>query len=495
MNMPLFVRDIKAMGCDFECICVAINKLKDLKIYIRKKKFDLIAVDYIFPIMFLNELKRMFPKARLVVGGSGFLDTFLKSEIDFAIIGAGREGFLRLVGALKNKSDIYEVPNLFLKINKNNKILIDYSGKNINFDLKRELFPYEPFLKWRYIGFKGGNKMNYRVAVVAEFGCPHRLKKLNKHYDNLSMEPLSPKTFTERARKRIEDLFRERMRGGCSFCTYHSYVSLSIEETIACLMKQIIFLQGKYGFKRFSIESENPFRFIIKLINQMLKENIAIEEIAIRSRVDLCNKNRRILHGIINLAKKYKFNFCLRQLGFESLCQKDLDIYNKGYTVTENLNAIKLISRLKEIAPRHFKEEGHGVIGINPWITLRDLEDYLESIDIELIRRLPQGLAELAHSFYSDPRLVLYDRCLPIYQKLKKEGMLVKRRWDLDTYNFKDKRVARFLKIISKIDLLLSQKYLSSKRSYYKYSPYKKILIELQKSALKKIKRYPINLG
>jgi len=48
MNMPLFVNDIKALGCGFECICAARDKLNDLIEYIKKKKFDLINVYRLF---------------------------------------------------------------------------------------------------------------------------------------------------------------------------------------------------------------------------------------------------------------------------------------------------------------------------------------------------------------------------------------------------------------------------------------------------------------
>ena len=111
MNMPLFVNDIKTLGCSFECICAARNKLSDLIGYLKKKEFDLFAVDYTFPVIFLNELKELFPKSKFVIGGSGFLDTFLKSTVDFAVIGAGRESFLRLVEALKNNTDVREIPD------------------------------------------------------------------------------------------------------------------------------------------------------------------------------------------------------------------------------------------------------------------------------------------------------------------------------------------------------------------------------------------------
>jgi hypothetical protein len=41
--------------------------------------------------------------------------------------------------------------------------------------------------------------------------------------------------------------------------------------------------------------------------------------------------------------------------------------------------------------------------------------------------------------------LVLYDRCLPIYQKLKKDGLLIEHKTDLDRWRFKDKNILRFI--------------------------------------------------
>jgi hypothetical protein len=198
MNMPLFVDDIKTLGCSFECICAARSKLGDLIKYLKKKKFDLIAVDYTFPIVFLNELKDLFPKSKFIIGGNGFLDTFLKSTIDFAVIGAGRESFLRLVKSLKNESDVSKIPNLFFKIKKNNRTFIDYSGENVDFDLKRELFPYNPFLKWKYIGFTRKDKVTDPPVIIAEFGCAYRSRKLNHNYDNLSKGALAGMHFQQK---------------------------------------------------------------------------------------------------------------------------------------------------------------------------------------------------------------------------------------------------------------------------------------------------------
>jgi hypothetical protein len=139
---------------------------------------------------------------------------------------------------------------------------------------------------------------------------------------------------------------------------------------------------------------------------------------------------------IVGLAKKNNFMISLQQLGFESLIQSDLDIYNKGYRVVENSKAVELIRKLKDIAPRNFQDGGHGFIGINPWITLRDLEKYCESAG---------NMQFLFDLFHFGNGLVLYDSCLPIYQKLKKDGLLIEYKTDLDSWRFKDKNILRFI--------------------------------------------------
>jgi len=438
MNMPLFAGDLKSAGCSFECICAARNKLKDLAKYLKNKKFDLIAVDYTFPIVFLNELKRLFPRSKLVIGGNGFLDTFLKSAVDFAVIGAGRESFLSLVKALRDQADISKIPNLFFKIKKTSGIFVDYSGISFDFDLKRELFPYRPFLKWKYIGFTRSDKIIDPPAIVAEFGCPYRHSKLNRKYNHLSVGALSKNKFSMKARSRIEELFLERMQGGCSFCTCPGkHVLLPINQTVDLLMQQVRFLQKEYGFKSFVIGSEYPFRFAEQLIREMLKENIHIEKLAIRSRVDWVNKNKKVLFNILELAKDNDFIISLQQLGFESFIQSDLEAYNKGYSVAENLKALEFIRQLKSIAPQNFQHGGHGLIGINPWITLRDLKNYCKS---------EEQIRFLFDLFHFGNGLVLYDSCLPIYQKLRKDGLLIKNKEDLDCWKFKDKRILRFVK-------------------------------------------------
>ena len=120
------------------------------------------------------------------------------------------------------------------------------------------------------------------------------------------------------------------------------------------------------------------------------------------------------------------------------LSKMNLDVYNKGYSVAENFKAIELIRELRNIAPENFQDGGHGFIGINPWIRLRDLKKYCEAA---------RHIQSLSGFFHFGNGLVLYDRCLPIYQKLKKDGLLIRHRADLDSWRFKDKNIVRFIRL------------------------------------------------
>ncbi|MFC1632325.1 hypothetical protein ACFL2I_07205 [Candidatus Omnitrophota bacterium] len=444
MNMPLFVTDIKNIGCAFECICISETGLACLLRHLKKVKFDLVAIDCSFPITFINKLKEICPDTKLVTGGSGFFDAFFKSGIDFAIIGAGREGFLKLTEALKNKGNLDNIPNLFFKNRKGGELKIDYTGKTVPFNLKKELFPYRPYLKWKYLGFKQPKKGGETKlpTIVADFGCPHRAHKLNQHYRDVAMEPLGSEIFTERARRRLENFFKERMRGGCSFCAYYSYAALPVDETVNCLMRQLRFLQKRYGYEEFALGSEYPFRFMLKLINQIIKEKLKIKQLYLRSRPDWINQHRKRLIEILKLAKAINLKINLWQVGFESFFQKDLDIYNKGCRVSENWKTVKLISNLQERYPKDFLSHptSHGYLTINPWINFKDIETYLKSKQ------------DIIGQNFGGNWLTLYDRFLPIYQKLRKDGLLIKYKTRLDGYKFKDKNVALFLNISSRLE-------------------------------------------
>jgi tetratricopeptide (TPR) repeat protein len=455
MNMPLFVKDIKDLGCNVECICVNGNKSEEFIEYFKYQKINLLATDYICPYSVIAKIKRISPRTKIVVGGNGFFDIFLKTEIDFGIIGAGRKSILMLVDALRNGKDLSSIPNLFFKYLENDINIIDYSGKDIDFNLEKELFPYTPHLKWKYVGFENNangpvNKIGSPPTVIADFGCPYRSGKLKNNCRNIDLE-LSNCIVTNKAQIRLNKLFNERLSGGCAFCTYNAYFSLSVKQTNNYLIDQMRYLQKEYGFDKFSIGSEYPFRFLVSLINQIFEEKIRLKQINIRSRINWLLKSEKALIKALNLAVKHGFKITIWQLGFESFHQKHLDLYNKKQTVEENLKAIKLLDSLEKKYRENFSNliESHGILGITPWTKIEDIIK-----EFKVLKQLPLHWREKlpflsTKAPLNNAKLILYDPLLPIYKKIKSDGLLIRNNDSYDDFKIMDTDVRRVLSYLN----------------------------------------------
>lgn len=448
MNMPLFIKDIKDLGCTVECICVNVNQPEEFIEYFRYNKFDLLATDYICPYSIIPKIKGISPGTKIVVGGNGFFDIFHKTKINFGIIGPGRKSILMLVDALKNGKDLNIIPNLFFKSRKDNTIIINYTGRDIDFMLEKELFPYAPYLRWKYIGFEDVvnepiDKAGSPPAVIAEFGCPYRPGKQENTCRDIGLG-LSDSTVTDKARIRLVRLFNERLSGGCTFCTYGGYSPVSTEKTIDYLIRQMQYLQKEYDFDRFSIGSEYPFRFLISLINRINEEKIRLRQINIRSRLDWLLKSEKILIKALDLAVKFGFRLTIWQLGFESFNQKFLDLYNKKQTVTENLKVIKLLDNLEKRYRENFSNEisTHGLLGITPWTKIKDIAEELKILK-QAPPRWQDRMMFLPPQASFNTRLILYDPFLPIYEKIKSDGLLVTNNDSYDNFRFVDPDVRK----------------------------------------------------
>jgi len=474
MNMPLFVKDIKDLGCKVDCMCVNKDNLEELIKYSKDQKFDLLAIDYMF-YSIIARIKKISPHTKIVVGGKGFFDIFFKTEIDFGIIGAGRKSILMLVDVLKNDQDLSQIPNLFFKYRKKEVNIIDYSGKDISFDLKTELFPYAPYLKWKYFGFKNNedepiNKMGDPPTVIAEFGCPYRSNQQKSNYSNIDLG-LSNCIITNKAKKRLNKLFNERLSGGCTFCSYGVYVSLPVKQTNDYLISQMWYLQKEYGFDKFSIGSEYPFRFLINLINRIFEEKTRLKQINIRSRVDWLLKSEKKLIKALDLAVKLGFKIVIWQLGFESFNQKHLDLYNKKQLVEENLKAIKLLDNLEKKYGENFSNliDSHGMLGITPWTKIEDIIE-----ESKILKQLPPHWQNPQFSKIMPLRepMIIYDRFLPIYEKLKNEGLLIRNNNSYDGFKIMDS------------DVRMLHKHLKSAHSHLQNEKYNEA-IETHKKALR----------
>lgn len=454
MNLPLFVRDLEGLGCAVDCFCASAHRLGEAAALLRGNRYDLLAIDYLFPHSFVRRVKAGSPRTRLVVGGRGFFDLFHKTGIDYGIIGPGRKSLGLLAAALRDGEDPRRVPNLFFKREEGGKRIMDYSGREIAFDLEREVFPYAPRLDWTYVGFPGGGRepvtrIGVPPTVIAEFGCPNRSGR-GSAGGGVPEAELAGWTLAAPARERLARLWAERLSGGCSFCTYGPHVARPVSPTVDLLLRQMAWLQGEYGFDRFSVDSEHPFRFLLPLLEAAAREGIALTQINLRSRTDWLVGAEDVLERALELAAERDFKIVIWQLGFESFDQKHLDIYHKRYPVAANLRAARLLDRLERSHPGRFFTSipSHGLMGITPWTTLPEI-----AREAKVLKKLPRRWRLRESKFSREmpfrPTLCLFDGFLPIYRTIQRDGLLLRRAYSHDTFRIADPGV-RLIEIIKR---------------------------------------------
>ncbi len=452
MNMPLFVDDLRGIGCAVDCACVAQSRFSAAVPYLARKNYRVIFFDYLFPAGFINALQRRFPRSVFVTGGHGCLDVFLKSAARFAVVGAGRKSVVSLVRSLKDGGDPRGVANTFFKRRAAGRTVIDHSGVDRPFMLAKELFPYRPQLEWEYLGFPRsaesakGSEEYTPAPLVADFGCPCRSNSVRGSASCVRLP--EGYHFSARASARIAAIIRERS-SGCSFCTYPGFASCGVTATVDALMKQLTFLYRRYGYQRFAINSEQPFGLLLPFLRRITSSGLPVSQLNIRSRVSWLLGHAGVLREAAQLAQRSGLQLVVWQVGFESFLQQDLDLYRKNVTVQDNLTALRLLDRLAADYPGHFSHHSHGFIAVHPWTRLEDIKKQLA-----LMRRF--RAERFAFPAYHT-RLSLYDPFLPIYQRIRDAGLLIRRKQGIDGYRCVDSRISRFLSLAVKLESFLSR--------------------------------------
>ena len=437
MNMPLFVPDLETLGCRVECICLHVSQISRLTRILEGRRIDLLGIEHMAPYGIVRRVKALSPKTKIVVGGNGFLDMFAKTEVDFGIAGAGRKSLRALVTALQRKASLFDVPNLFFKQRCGDRVVIDCTANVTGLSLLQELRPYAPNVDWTYLGFSGPVpalcQRGAPPTTVADLGCPCRAKP--REIGETPIDLGSARyPLADRARERLTGLYDQRISGGCSFCTYGTYAFAPLDETQDLLLEQMTYLQGKYGFDRFSIGSEAPFRFLLPLLRRALNQGIALRQIRIRSRVEWILRFENVLREAIELARKNRFQLAVWQVGFESFCDKHLAIYSKNQSVQENLEAVRVLEDLERQYSGWFATSvpSHGFLGNTAWTKIEDVEEQMRNIE-----RLPRCWRR---AILGGP-VKLFDELLPYAQNVKRDKLLVRRKNTRDGFRFRDDRI------------------------------------------------------
>jgi len=446
LSMALLHSDLKSRSdVDVHPARVGLDNTAAGLDFLEEGRFDLVVMDCRFPVVFPSQIKERLPGALVVVGGLGFYNMLTKGRSDFAITGPGRTALSRLIDMLTGRAGarIEDVPNLFCWIDRPTSGVgpgegpIDYSGLDCGYDLNREIEPFTPDFDFPLVGMETQQELIQAgvmapPAVVAEFGCPHKGFAMARGLPRPDLEPVEA-IFTERGRKKIMGIMDERWKGGCSFCVYQKAPILSVSNTVDTLMSQVEYLQASQGFTSFSVQSEEPFRFLIPFMERLVASDLAVDQLFIRGRAASFHRRRAKLEQALDLARESSITLAGWQIGYESFCQPQLDLYNKGTAAEENLSVVQFTRELARLNPQQYLNltTTHGMILFNPWTTFEMLKE-----DFEVIRRyMPE---RLVHSPVIGSTLELFDPFLPLYQKIRMEGLLRKNDTGTDDFRMAD---------------------------------------------------------
>jgi len=205
-------------------------------------------------------------------------------------------------------------------------------------------------------------KLDVRLGqVLNAIGCPYSSKLQTR-----TLPP--PINLRERG---IQEM--EVRSEGCIFCDvsrdkgYHGLVE--IDKVIT----QIANLPEVEGKKiPFELIDEYPIRSLGKLLEETEQHGIKLSQINLVCRVDDINAHASDLIEILSFAQKRDVKIMFASIGFESFCDRLLQYFCKGITLSDIVKCVETLRRLKNRFGNHFlyrRDEGatHGFIRPTPW--------------------------------------------------------------------------------------------------------------------------------
>jgi hypothetical protein len=200
--------------------------------------------------------------------------------------------------------------------------------------------------------------------VLQHIGCPHATRSIPLEVDY-------PVSLDKGQEERIELRVK-----GCSFCDVaidKEYFGILDMETV---ISQIHCLpEAEDGRKiPFELINENPLPTLPNLLQEINLHGLNLSQINLTLRADWFIKGHQHLKEALRIASETGVYLLISSIGFESFDDTILRNLNKGLSVKQNLDAIRLVRKLKKEFPDQMgysTREGanHGFIHPTPWDT------------------------------------------------------------------------------------------------------------------------------
>jgi hypothetical protein len=208
---------------------------------------------------------------------------------------------------------------------------------------------------------------------------------------------------------------------GCSFCATGGVPRMPAGETLASVLAQLDhILATEPETARIQVNDQNPFPYLVQLVERVRARAARPMEILIETRADWFLGALPVLERALVAAERAGHRILLFLVGIENLSQKELDLYNKGVTVEENERAIHECRRLRRKHPAAWSDTpaAFGFVLWNPWTELSDLTLNLAAIERTGLGEFRGQIARSKLRLYPDTAL---------YYKALHEGLVTAR--------------------------------------------------------------------
>lgn len=160
----------------------------------------------------------------------------------------------------------------------------------------------------------------------------------------------------------------------------------------------------------FELIDEYPIRTLTHLFELAEAEDVHLTQVNLVCRVDDINTHASELEEALQAAEARKIRIMFTSIGFESFSERILAYFNKGVTVQDNLEAVKLLRGLKHRHKRtllYRRDEGafHGFIHPTPW----DDDESMSEMEMNMYLH---GLFEDIIPEQSVPLIIHHASCL-----------------------------------------------------------------------------------
>ena len=283
-----------------------LDKIKILKPLIIG--FQVFSVNYAKFRNLVAEIKRLYPKIKIVAGGphiSGLPSQVMLENpgLDYGIRGEGEEALKLLVHHILNEttiSNLESIPNIIYR--DNGKVVMN---KIESVDINKYGYPAWDIIEPdKYPAMQHGtfHKSTKVVPILTSRGCPHP----------------------------------------CTYCAGHLNTGKLIRRRdINNIVEEIQFLQSTYGFEEFIIEDEN-FTFykdhVINLSNEIKKRNIKCY-FSFPNGIRLDRLDEEVVY---HLKRMGTYVVCF---GIESGSKRTLKNMNKNWDLDMVIDKIKLVRK------------------------------------------------------------------------------------------------------------------------------------------------------